>query len=135
MSKSKNNNESLPDPVPFEHALERLGAVVQDLEEGNLTLDESVARYEEGMRLLNQCQQLLSAAERKIEVLRGFDAAGNPITHPLADDEMTLEEKADSRSQRRSARTEVNDVPHDREDNSHVSGPDPNDVDFRDTLF
>ena len=134
MSDKNNQNESHPTPVSFEHALERLGEVVRDLEEGNLTLDESLARYEEGMRFLNQCQQMLSAAERKIEVLRGFDAAGNPITHPLADEEMTLEEKADSRSQRRTARPEVPDdvVDHDV---PHASDPEPNDVDIRDTLF
>ncbi len=137
MSDKNNQNESQPTPVSFEHALERLGEVVRDLEEGNLTLDESLARYEEGMRFLNQCQKMLSSAERKIEVLRGFDAAGNPITQPLADEEMTLEEKADSRSHRRTARPEVSEVSEDvaDHDETHASGPEPNDVDTRDTLF
>jgi hypothetical protein len=46
---------------------------------------------------------MLSQAERKIEVLAGFDAEGNPITEPLLEDDgESLEEKADQRSRRRS---------------------------------
>ena len=120
----------------FEESLAKLEEIVRQLEEGQLGLSDSLVRYEEGMRLLNQCQQMLAAAERKIEVLRGFDAAGNPITHPLADEEMTLEEKADTRSQRRSARPEVAEVPEDVvDDDLPGSSPEPDDVDFRDTLF
>ena len=80
---------------------------------------------------------MISSAERKIEVLRGFDAAGNPITHPMVDEEMTLEEKADSRSQRRTAALpEVHEVSDDADhDDTHASDPEANDVDNRDTLF
>ena len=42
------NGES---PLTFEAALERLRSIVESLERGELTLDESIARYEEGMRL------------------------------------------------------------------------------------
>lgn len=92
------------DQPTFEEALTRLNEVVRDLEQGNVTLDESLLRYEEGVRRLSQCQKILSDAERKIEVLSGIDADGNPITQRFDEEEMTLAEKADSRSRRRTAR-------------------------------
>ncbi len=68
------------DTARFETLYERLQQVTARLEGGDLTLDESLVLYDEGMRLAVRCQQLLSEAEQKIEVLRqafesGFDAA------------------------------------------------------------
>ncbi|MFN8639070.1 MAG: exodeoxyribonuclease VII small subunit [Dehalococcoidia bacterium] len=65
----------------FEELYERLQAVTARLESGELSLDESLALYDEGMRLAVRCQQLLGEAEQQIEVLRqafdsGFNAAG-----------------------------------------------------------
>ncbi|MCC6237008.1 MAG: exodeoxyribonuclease VII small subunit [Dehalococcoidia bacterium] len=65
----------------FEALYERLQQVTQRLESGELSLDDSVALYDEGMRLAARCQALLAEAEQRIEVLRqafdsGFDAAG-----------------------------------------------------------
>jgi exodeoxyribonuclease VII small subunit len=93
-----------PGELPcFEDALERLAAVVQDLEEGQIGLSQCLSRYEEGVQLLKQCYGLLEHAERRIELLSGVDAAGNPVTQPFDDAQTaSLEEKAQSRSQRRS---------------------------------
>ena len=131
MTQPKQSDES------FEHSLQQLANIVRDLEDGNLTLDESLSRYEDGIRFLNQCQQMLSEAERKIDVLRGFDADGNPITEPLDDVDMSLEEKADSRSQRRSAHTDVpQSIQPPAHDHKSPGAPSKNDdVDFRETLF
>jgi exodeoxyribonuclease VII small subunit len=54
--------------------------------------------------LLKQCFGLLEGAERKIELLSGLDAAGNPVAVPF-DDESSLarDEKKETRSRRRSA--------------------------------
>jgi exodeoxyribonuclease VII small subunit len=93
--------------VSFEDALYRLGDAVRELEQGSLSLDESLARYEQGIHYLAQCQRILESAERKIELLSGFDADGNPITEDFADQTMTLEEKADRRSHRRTASTSL----------------------------
>ncbi len=65
----------------FEALYERLQQVTQRLESGELSLDDSLALYDEGMRLAARCQVLLAEAEQRIEVLRqafdsGFDAAG-----------------------------------------------------------
>ena len=65
----------------FEALYDRLQAVTSRLEGGELSLDQSLALYEEGMQLALRCQRLLAEAEQRIEVLRqafesGFDAAG-----------------------------------------------------------
>ncbi|HND56323.1 MAG TPA: exodeoxyribonuclease VII small subunit [Pirellulaceae bacterium] len=86
----------------FEQSLLRLEQLVRELEDGSLGLSDSLARYEEGIRCLKQCQQALERAERKVELLTGVDADGNPVTQPFDEQDMTLEEKAQSRSQRRS---------------------------------
>jgi exodeoxyribonuclease VII small subunit len=79
-----------PDCPSFEQALESLEAIVQELEEEQIGLADALARYEEGVKLLKQCFNLLEGAERKIELLSGFDAAGNPITERF-DDESSME--------------------------------------------
>jgi exodeoxyribonuclease VII small subunit len=53
----------------FERALERLEAVVERLEQGDLELEASLAAFEEGVRLTRQCAEQLDAAERRIEIL------------------------------------------------------------------
>ena len=68
------------DNLNFEQALERLESVVRDLESTETGLDKSLERYEDGVRLLNRCRSILDDAERKIRLLTGVDADGNPIT-------------------------------------------------------
>jgi len=89
--------------MTFEEAMESLQAAVRRLEEGDLTLDESLASYEEGIQRLSQCQKLLAGAERKIELLSGFDADGNAVTTAFDDKSLTIQEKATARSRRRTA--------------------------------
>ncbi|MCA9727637.1 MAG: exodeoxyribonuclease VII small subunit [Candidatus Eisenbacteria bacterium] len=61
-------------PPRFEEALGRLEALVGDLESGDLSLEDSIARFEEGQRLLNLCTTLLEGAELRVrEVLRKAD--------------------------------------------------------------
>ncbi len=78
---SKNTSGS--QTVPFENALASLEQIVHDLEEGKLGLTESLARYEDGVKLLKQCYTMLEQAERRIELLAGVDAAGNAVTEPF----------------------------------------------------
>jgi exodeoxyribonuclease VII small subunit len=86
----------------FEESLDELEAIVTDLETGKLGLSDALARYEQGVGHLRVCQQLLERAERKIEVLSGLDADGNPISEPFDDREASsLEEKAAARAERR----------------------------------
>lgn len=57
--------------------MERLEAIVQELESGELTLDESLARYEEGTRLSQRLSRALDEAEQRIERL---SMEGDPPT-------------------------------------------------------
>lgn len=82
---SDDNSLETPCPPSFEEALARLEAIVNDLEEGEIGLADALARYEEGVALLKQCYGLLEHAERRIELLSGVDAQGNPITAPFDD--------------------------------------------------
>lgn len=92
-------------PLNFEDALSRLEEIVHALEEGEVGLAESLAHYEEGVKLLRQCHLLLEGAERKITLLSGLDAEGNPVAVPFDEDEATtLEAKARSRGRRRTAK-------------------------------
>ena len=55
--------------VKFEEALEKLETIVSNLESGDLPLEESLAKYEEGVRLVRLCQKKLGEAKKKIEIL------------------------------------------------------------------
>jgi exodeoxyribonuclease VII small subunit len=66
----------------FEQALERLETIVDELEGGELTLEESLARYEEGMRLSRRLTQQLDEAEKRIERLVE-STGGEPATEPF----------------------------------------------------
>ncbi len=72
-----------PGEPTFEDALKRLEEIVGQLEAGQLGLEQSLARYEEGVKLLRRCYELLQRAERRIELLTGVDASGRPITQPF----------------------------------------------------
>ena len=53
----------------FESSLESLEEVVHELEGGKLSLDDSLKKFEEGIKLYKGCKDLLSKAEKKITVL------------------------------------------------------------------
>lgn len=68
------NNEPAPS---FEESLGKLESIVDEMEGGELSLERLIARYEEGSKLLVQCEKKLKDAERKIEIARKKNAA-NP---------------------------------------------------------
>jgi exodeoxyribonuclease VII small subunit len=53
----------------FEKAMERLEAIVEEMESGKMPLEDLLVRYEEGMKLVKVCQDRLTRAEEKIEVI------------------------------------------------------------------
>ena len=73
----------------FEKDLEKLEKIVESLEEGGLSLDVSLKKFEEGIGLAQRCEKALGTVERKIEKLtRG--ANGELKTSPLdGNDEST----------------------------------------------
>lgn len=53
----------------FEETMEKLEKISTELEDGKLTLDESVEKFEEGMKLSKACNDILEKAEKKITML------------------------------------------------------------------
>lgn len=70
----------------FEKDLERLEQLVEALEEGGLSLDDALKRFEEGIKLARRCEKTLADAERKIEIL-SKNAQGDVTSEPFGDDE------------------------------------------------
>ncbi len=102
----KKPNEADREAPSFEKSLGELETIVGELESGKLGLSDALARYEEGVKHLKSCHQLLERVERKIELLSGMDAEGNPITEPFDEQEHgSLEEKAAARGRRRTSGT------------------------------
>mgnify|MGYP000939954706 CR=1 FL=1 len=66
----------MSEEIKFEKALERLEKIVADLEAGDISLDEALKKYEEGVELSRACQKKLAQAEKKIEILtKGLDGS------------------------------------------------------------
>lgn len=65
--------------LTFEQALTELERVVRDLEDGQLGLEDALARYEAGIGLLKRCYGQLQSAEQRILRLTGTDGAGRPM--------------------------------------------------------
>lgn len=99
MAKKKKRSDASPaddEPVDFESALRDVESIVHKLENGEADLTESLQHYEMGIKRLKQCHQLLHQAERRVTLLSGFDADGNPV----ADDFDVQESHPDSSEQK-----------------------------------
>jgi exodeoxyribonuclease VII small subunit len=55
--------------MKFEEALKRLEKIVEDLEKGDLSLDEALKKYQEGIELSRLCSQRLDSVKKKIDIL------------------------------------------------------------------
>jgi exodeoxyribonuclease VII small subunit len=69
--------------VTFEVAFDQLQVAVRKLESGELSLDESLKQFEEGVKLTRVCQEYLSAAEQRVELLAQASADGNVDLKPF----------------------------------------------------
>lgn len=96
MSKSK--EEAQP---TFEETFAKLSEIVAQLEDGELPLGDALAHYEQGIAAYRQCRETLEAAERKLELLTGVDAAGNAITRPFDQPDGEMEDQVGNRSRRK----------------------------------
>jgi len=68
VTKAKSSDNSMDD-LTFEQALEGLTTLVAKLESGKLPLEDSVAAFEDGVKLTRRCEALLDSAEQRLQVL------------------------------------------------------------------
>ncbi|WP_440953280.1 exodeoxyribonuclease VII small subunit [Methanococcoides sp. FTZ1] len=88
MANTDNIEKSCEDNIgelTFEEALEELETIVEHLERGQLTLDDSIGTFEKGMRLALLCNQKIEASEKKIEML--IEKNGKLTTEPFSETE------------------------------------------------
>lgn len=78
---------SVPQPKSFEEALAELEQCVQRLEDGQISLEEALRCYENGISLFNHCNDLLNKARERILQLTGEDEQGNPVMRPFKEPE------------------------------------------------
>ncbi|MEC9092324.1 MAG: exodeoxyribonuclease VII small subunit [Planctomycetota bacterium] len=100
MAKKKKSKEQ-PQPetvLSFEKSLADLEDVVRELESGNLSLSDSLSRYEEGIRNLKICHTVLETAENRIRLLTGLDQEGNPSAETFDADASDLYSRSTKRS-------------------------------------
>jgi exodeoxyribonuclease VII small subunit len=90
----------------FEKNLESLEGIVGALEEGGLTLEQSLKQFEEGVRLAGLCEKTLTAAEKKIEKLTKT-ASGEFKTEAFGDE--TAEEGEDDEEEEDGEESEEDD--------------------------
>ena len=69
--------------VNFEKALDELESIVEDLESGDLSLEDSLKSFEKGIKLARKCQEQLSKAELQVQKL--IEEDGEFTTTPLKD--------------------------------------------------
>lgn len=80
MSESDDNTV---DNLTFENAIAELERIVDQLERGEVALEDSITIYERGEALKGRCEALLKAAEERVEKIR-LSSAGEPVgTEPL----------------------------------------------------
>ena len=84
MAKSKKTHN-------FEQSLGELEALVAAMESGDMSLEESLAAFEQGIRLTRECQQALSLAEQKVQVLLSASGETAPF---IADDNSARDAEA-----------------------------------------
>lgn len=80
--------------IKFEDALKKLEKIVGDLENGNISLDEALEKYEEGIRLSKVCAKKLEVAKKKVEILLKAED-GSLELKPF--DEKSVDEEEDAK--------------------------------------
>jgi exodeoxyribonuclease VII small subunit len=65
MAEKKENNDIIK--LSFEQAIKKLTDIVSKIEDGQISLEQSLTQYEQGMELIKHCRGILQKAEKKIE--------------------------------------------------------------------
>ena len=72
-----------PKAPDFEQTLAALEALVEKMEDGDLSLEESLSAFEQGVRLTQECQRALGEAQQRVQVLMQQDGAARLV--PFSD--------------------------------------------------
>lgn len=86
--------------LTFEKALADLDAVVQILEDGSASLEDSLMQYERGVTLLKFCYEKLQQTEQRIAELTGVDENGQPLFQAFEHSAAVAQEKTVGRRSR-----------------------------------
>jgi exodeoxyribonuclease VII small subunit len=86
MSQSAKNNPEKDSKLDFEKSLARLEQVVKKLESPELSLDDAMKLFEEGVKLSRECQKQLEEAEARVEILLK-KADGKIVAEPFETEE------------------------------------------------
>ena len=81
--------------MKFEEALKKLEKIVEDLEAGDLSLDDALEKYEEGIRLSKLCAKRLELAKKKVELLVKSEDGSvelKPFDESMAENEKPAQE-------------------------------------------
>jgi len=75
VSKAQGNvkDDDVVDGLSFEGALTELTGLVEELESGEMSLEDSVSSFEKGVKLSRRCEALLDGAEQRLQILNGND--------------------------------------------------------------
>ena len=86
MTKNKN--------IDFEASLDALEALVEEMEDGQMSLEDSMKAFEQGIKLTRECQTALKAAEQKVQVL--LEQNGELSVEDLEQDGLDDEDDSES---------------------------------------
>lgn len=65
----------MPKKITIEESFASLDTIIEELQNGDLTLEESFQKYEEGMKLIKNCNTAIDKVEKKLEVINGEESA------------------------------------------------------------
>lgn len=84
-SKTPSKKSSASESFNFEASIKQLEALVSRMEKGDLSLEESLKAFEEGVKLTRLCQETLATAQQKVQAL--MQQNGNTVLQPMAVDD------------------------------------------------
>lgn len=64
----------MPKKITIEESFASLDVIIEELQNGDLTLEESFQKYEEGMKLIKNCNTAIDKVEKKLEVINGEES-------------------------------------------------------------
>jgi exodeoxyribonuclease VII small subunit len=88
-------SDTTPEPQDFAATVEQLETIVERLESGELSLEDALTAFEQGVRLTRDAQQRLDSAELKVRAL-SEDNDGRLNVTPFADPEVSTDDADDS---------------------------------------